>query len=315
MELHSKIYVAGHRGLVGSALVRTLTRQGYSNLLLRTHTELDLCNQAAVQQFFASERPAYVFVAAARVGGILANSRDQAGFLLENLQITCNMLEAAYQSGVEKLLFLGSSCVYPRQAPQPIPEEALLTGALEPTNEGYAIAKIAGLKLCEYYNCQQGAAFISVMPCNLYGPNDNFDAEGSHLIPALLRRFHAAKQQGAAQATLWGSGNPLREFLYVDDLADACLMLMAQYTGAKTVNIGSGKELSVLQTAQMAAAAVGYAGAIAFDHEKPDGTPRKLLDSSRMRAMGWRPKTDLASGLRLAYEWYRANATEGKDKL
>ena len=300
-----KIYVAGHRGLVGSAIVRALERRGHDKLLLRTHAELDLCNQSATRQFFETERPQIVYVAAARVGGIIANAENQAAFLLQNLQIACNVIEAAYQYGAEKLLFLGSSCVYPREAPQPIPEDALLSGPLEPSNEGYAIAKIAGLKLCEYYNRQQGADFISAMPCNLYGQNDNFDAHGSHLIPALLRRFHEAKQSGVASVTLWGSGTPLREFLYADDLSEACLLLMNNYSEAKTVNIGSGQEYTVKQTAQLAAQVVGYQGKILFDTEKPDGTPRKLMDSSSIRAMGWKPKVTLEDGLRMAYEWYK----------
>ncbi|MDR3344488.1 MAG: GDP-L-fucose synthase [Oscillospiraceae bacterium] len=304
MNNNSKIYVAGHTGLVGSALVRALRRRGHDNLLLRTHADLDLCDQAATRQFFANERPEYVLVAAARVGGILVNSRNQAEFLLQNLQIAGNVIESAHKGGAKKLLFLGSSCVYPRGAAQPITEDALLTGALEPSNEGYAIAKIAGLKLCEYYNRQHGADFISAMPCNLYGPNDNFDPDGSHLIPALLRRFHEAKLSGASCVTLWGSGTPLREFLYADDLAEACLLLMEKYSGAQTVNIGSGDEHSVAETARLAARAVGYTGALAFDRENPDGMPRKLMDSGRMRALGWRPQTSLQEGLRRAYEHY-----------
>ena len=298
-----KIYLAGHRGLVGSALKRALEQRG-EHIITRTHDELDLRNQADTRFFFAAERPDIVYLAAARVGGILANAENQAAFLLENLQIACNVIESAYEFGTKKLLFLGSSCIYPKNALQPIPETALLTGALEPTNEGYALAKIAGLKLCEFYNKQYGAAFISAMPCNLYGVGDNFDPRNSHIIPALLRRFHEAKQAGAQSVTLWGTGTPRREFLFADDLARACLLLMDDYSDPEPVNIGSGEEYTIAETAEIVAKIVGYPGAIHFDSSYPDGTMRKVVDSSKIRAMGWQPLKSFEEGIRQSYEWY-----------
>jgi GDP-L-fucose synthase len=312
MPLQSRIYVAGHRGLVGSALVRSLCRAGYHNLLLRTHGELDLTSAPVVGRFFADERPQFVFVAAAKVGGIQANHTQPADFLLQNLQIQANLLECSRQYRVERLLFLGSSCIYPKFAAQPIREESLLCGPLEPTNQAYAVAKIAGIEMCRANNRQHGTSFLAAMPCNLYGPGDNYDLESSHVIPALLRKLHAAKLGGRAQVELWGSGTPRREFLYSDDLADACVHLMALHPLAfevlitdpvapALVNVGGGEELTIAQLAAAAAEVTGFSGSIAFDVRRPDGTPRKLLDSSRMRALGWSPQVSLRDGLGRAY--------------
>ena len=307
MEKNSKIYVAGHRGMVGSAIVRELQRQGYTNLVIRTHAELDLARQADVEAFFAAEKPEYVFHPAGKVGGIIANQTAMADFLYENLMIEMNVINAAWKNGCKKLLFLGSSCIYPRMAPQPIREEALLTSALEKTNEGYALAKISGLKYCEYLNRQYGTDFISVMPTNLYGPNDNYHPEHSHVLPALIRRFHEAKVAGVPSVTCWGNGSPLREFMYVDDLANLCVFLMNNYSGDETVNGGTGKELTIKELTELVAKVVGYKGAILWDTSKPNGTPRKLLDVSKATALGWRYKTELEDGIRLAYEDFLTN--------
>lgn len=303
MERNSRIFVAGHRGLVGSALIRALTARGYDNLLLRTRREVDLVDQTQVNQFFRSERPEYVLFAAAKVGGIHANATLQADFLYQNLMMAANVIHAASLNGAEKLLFLGSSCIYPKMASQPISEDALLTGALEPTNEGYAIAKIAGLKLCEKYREQYGCRFISAMPTNLYGPFDNFHPTGSHVIPGMMRRFHEAKMVGAPTVTVWGTGTPRREFLHVDDLAAACLLLMDRYDEAGTINLGTGGDLAIAELAQLMASVVGFSGSIEFDTSKPDGTARKVLDVSRINRLGWRPSISLESGLRSTYEW------------
>ncbi|WP_425058550.1 GDP-L-fucose synthase [Sporomusa carbonis] len=305
MQKDAKIYVAGHRGLVGSAIVRKLQSEGYTNLLLRTSTELNLTNQAAVQKFFSEEKPDYVFMAAARVGGILANNSYPADFIYDNLMIEANVINASYQSNVKKLLFLGSSCIYPKLATQPLKEDYLLTGSLEPTNEWYAIAKIAGIKLCQAFRRQYGCSYISVMPTNLYGPNDNFDLETSHVLPALLRKFHEAKINGQSNVTVWGTGTPVREFLYVDDLADACLFLMQHYSEEGIVNIGTGVGLTIRELAQKIKMVVGFEGELLFDVTKPDGTPIKINDVSLLRSLGWEAKTDLDSGLRLTYEWYK----------
>ncbi len=311
MEKNAKIYVAGHRGLVGSAIVRRLEAEGYHNLITRTHRELDLTRQADVEAFFAAERPDYVFVAAAKVGGIHANSTYPADFLLVNLQIECNIISAAYQTGVKKLEFLGSSCIYPRECPQPIKEEYLLTGPLEQTNEGYALAKISGMRMCSYFNRQYGTNYISVMPCNLYGINDNFGLENSHVLPALMRKFHEAKVSGAPTVTVWGSGKPLREFLYVDDLADACLYLMNHVDGTHAAddfyNVGYGEDISIAQLAEIIKEVVGYEGKIVFDPTKPDGTPRKLTDISRIKAAGWSPRHSVREGVALTYQWFLEN--------
>lgn len=301
MDKAAKIYVAGHRGLVGSAIVRKLKAEGYDNLLLRTHAELDLTSQAAVNDFFAAERPEYVFLAAAKVGGIHANATYPADFIRDNLQIQTNVIDAAYRNGCKKLLFLGSSCIYPKMCPQPIKEEYLLTGPLEPTNEWYAIAKIAGIKMCQAYRRQYGFNAISAMPTNLYGPGDNYHPENSHVIPALIRRFHEAKVSGAESVTIWGTGKALREFLHVDDMADACLFLMLHYDGEQHVNVGSGEEVSIMELAQLIAEAVGFDGHIVTDGSKPDGTPRKMLDSGEMLGMGWKPVFILEDGVRDSY--------------
>jgi len=301
MEKTEKIYVAGHLGMVGSAIARRLQALGYANLLLAPFEELDLRRQVEVENFFEKEKPTYVFLAAAKVGGILANDTYPADFIYDNLAIETNILHSAYQSGVKKLLFLGSSCIYPRNAPQPIREESLLTGELEKTNEAYSLAKIAGLKMCEFFNRQYGTDFISVMPTNLYGPGDNYHPQDSHVLPALIRRFHEAKESGAPQVTIWGTGAPLREFLYADDLADACVYLMNTYSGNETVNIGSGQEVSIAELARLVGQIVGYTGQIACDASKPDGTPRKLLDISKLNGLGWRCATGLEDGVRLAY--------------
>lgn len=307
LDRTKKIYVAGHRGLVGSALVRKLKSEGFLNVVTRTHEELDLTRQSEVENFFAKEKPAYVILAAAKVGGIYANDTYPADFIMQNLQIECNVIDAAYKNGVEKLLFLGSSCIYPRECPQPIKEEYLLSGYLEKTNEAYALAKIAGLKMCAFYNQQYGTDYISVMPCNLYGVNDNFSPENSHVIPALMRKFHEAKENKEPAVTVWGSGKPLREFLNVDDLADACLFLMDNYKGNEFFNVGYGKEVTILELAEMMKQVTEFQGEIILDGSKPDGTPRKLTDISRLKEMGWKPKICLEEGLKQTYEWYKAN--------
>lgn len=304
MEKGSKIYVAGHRGMVGSAIVRELERQGYTDIITRTHSELDLTCQQAVADFFASERPEYVFLAAAKVGGIGANSAQPADFMWQNMTLEMNVIHSAWVNGVKKLEFLGSSCIYPRMAPQPMREDCLLTSALEQTNEAYALAKISGLKYCEYLNRQYGTDYISVMPTNLYGPNDNYHPENSHVLPALIRRFHEAKVSGAESVTCWGDGSPLREFLYVDDLANLCVYLMNHYSGNETVNAGTGKELSIKSLTEIVARVVGYEGRIEWDTTKPNGTPRKLLDVSKATGLGWRYRTELEDGIRLAYTDY-----------
>ena len=301
MEKDSKIYVAGHRGMVGSAIVRELQRQGYTNIITRTHAELDLTRQDQVERFFAEERPEFVFLAAAKVGGIVANQSALADFMYENMMLEMNVIHAAWKKGCKKLEFLGSSCIYPRLAPQPMKEDCLLTSALEPTNEAYALAKISGLKYCEYLNRQYGTDFISLMPTNLYGPNDNYHPTHSHVLPALIRRFHEAKEQGLKEVTCWGDGSPLREFLYVDDLANLCVFLMERYSGNETVNAGSGKEITIKGLTELVAKVIGYEGAILWDTSKPNGTPRKLLDVSKSAAMGWTAKTSLEEGIRLAY--------------
>ena len=302
MEKSAKIFIAGHLGLVGSAIKRRLEAEGYHNLLLRTFHELDLTNQQAVRDFFAAEQPQYVFLAAAKVGGIRANNVYSAQFIYENLMIECNIINCSWEQNVKKLLFLGSSCIYPKLAPQPMKEDSLLTGLLEPTNEAYAIAKIAGIKLCQMYRKQYGCNFISVMPTNLYGPGDNYHPEDSHVIPALIRRFHEAKKQGLAEVVCWGTGTPRREFLYVDDLADACYTLMHTYNEAEHVNIGTGSDMTIKEIAEMIAATTGFSGSIAWDSSKPDGTPQKLLDVSKLHRLGWRHGTELKEGLKIAYE-------------
>ena len=307
MEKNAKIYVAGHRGMVGSAICRELKRQGYTRVVTRTHAQLDLCRQDAVEAFFAEEKPAYVFLAAAKVGGIQANAEAPADFMYQNMMLEMNVIHAAWQNGCRKLEFLGSSCIYPRLAQQPMKEDCLLTSALEETNEAYALAKIAGLKYCSYLNRQYGADYISVMPTNLYGPNDNYHPEHSHVLPALIRRFHEAKEAGAPSVTCWGDGSPLREFLYVDDLANLCVFLMNHYSGDETVNAGTGKELSICSLAEMVARVVGYRGEIRWDTTKPNGTPRKLLDVSKAEALGWRYTTELEDGIRRAYEDFLNN--------
>ena len=307
MNQDSKIYVAGHRGLVGSAIVRRLRAAGYENLLLKTRAEVDLLRQQAVEHLFNEEKPDYVFLSAARVGGIHANNTYPAQFLYENMMIEANIIHAAYQSGVRKLLFLGSSCIYPKMAPQPLKEEYLLTGALEPTNEAYAVAKIAGMKLAEFYSRQYGVNFISAMPTNLYGPGDNYDLNNSHVLPALIRKFHEARETGAPFVEIWGTGKPRREFLYVDDLADACFFLMQNYDEIPFVNVGTGEDISIGELALLVKEIVGFAGELKYDTGKPDGTPRKLLDVSRLNAIGWRAKTSLREGIAKTYEHYKQN--------
>lgn len=304
LNREKKIYVAGHRGLVGSALVRCLEKAGFSQIITRTHEELDLTRQAEVETFFAKEKPDYVILAAAKVGGIHANNTYPADFIMKNLQIECNVIDASYKNQVRKLLFLGSSCIYPRECPQPIKEEYLLSGYLEKTNEAYALAKIAGLKMCAFYNQQYHTHYISVMPCNLYGINDNFALENSHVLPALMRKFHEAKENGDQTVTVWGSGTPLREFLNVDDLADACLYLMDHYDGNDFFNVGSGKEISILELAKLIKDVVGYQGEIVLDGTKPDGTMRKVTDISHILETGWQPKIELETGIRRTYEWF-----------
>ena len=293
MEKNAKIYVAGHRGMVGSAIVRELTRQGYTNIVTRTHSELDLTRQDAVEAFFAEEKPEYVFLAAAKVGGIMGNATAKADFMYDNMILEMNVIHSAWQNGCKKLEFLGSSCIYPRMAPQPMTESCLLTSALEQTNEAYALAKISGLKYCEYLNTQYGTDYISVMPTNLYGPNDNYHPTHSHVLPALIRRFHEAKVSGAESVVCWGDGSPLREFLYVDDLANLCVFLMNRYSGNETVNAGTGKELTIKELTELVAKVVGYTGRIEWDTSKPNGTPRKLLDVSKAAGLGWRHQTFL----------------------
>lgn len=307
MDKNSKIYVAGHRGLVGSAIVRELKDKGYTNIIGKTHSELDLMDNVAVEEFFKTEKPEYVFLAAAKVGGILANSTYPADFIFKNLQIQNNVIGNAYKYGVKKLMFLGSSCIYPKMCPQPIKEEYLLSGYLEETNEGYALAKISGLKMCEFFNKQYGTNYISVMPTNLYGPYDNFSGVNSHVMPALIRRFHEAKASNAPEVVVWGSGTPLREFLYSEDMADACIYLMETYEGNDFFNIGTGKEITIRGLAELVKEIVGYEGKIVFDSSKPDGTPRKLLDVSRLENAGWVYKTELKDGIKQAYEWFLDN--------
>ena len=307
MEKDAKIYVAGHRGMVGSAICRELERQGYTNIITRTHAQLDLCRQDAVDAFFAEERPEYVFLAAAKVGGIQANSEAPADFMYQNMMLEMNVIYSAWRTGCRKLEFLGSSCIYPRMAPQPMKEDCLLTSPLEETNEAYALAKIAGLKYCAYLNKQYGTDYISVMPTNLYGPNDNYHPEHSHVLPALIRRFHEAKEAGAPSVTCWGDGSPLREFLYVDDLANLCVYLMNHYSGDETINAGSGKEISIRELAELVARVVDYRGEILWDTSKPNGTPRKLLDVSKAAALGWRYEMELEDGIRLAYQDFLNN--------
>lgn len=302
MDKNAKIYVAGHRGMVGSAIVRALDKRGYTNIVKRTSKELDLRRQADVEAFMSAEKPEYVFLAAAKVGGILANSKHPADFMYENMIIEINVIKAAYDNNVKKLMFLGSSCIYPRMAPQPMPESCLLTSSLEETNEAYALAKISGLKYCEYLNKQYGTDYISVMPTNLYGPNDNYHPEHSHVLPALIRRFHEAKINKVPEVVIWGTGKPLREFLYVEDLADACVYLMNTYSGNETVNLGTGKEISIRELAETVKKVTGYEGSLVFDPTKPDGTPRKLLDVTKLNKLGWHYKTELEEGIKLAYE-------------
>lgn len=304
MKQTSRIFVAGHRGLVGSAILRRLRSDGFEQLIMRTHAEVDLRNQAVVEAFFRAERPEYVFLSAAKVGGILANDTYPADFIRDNLQIQTNVIDAAWRNGVQKLLFLGSSCVYPKKAAQPMPESCLLTGPLESTNEWYAIAKIAGLKMCQAYRRQHGFNAIAVMPTNLYGPGDNFDLETSHALPALMRKFHDAKIGGAVQAVVWGTGTPRREFLHVDDLADACVFLMKHYAGEEPVNVGWGDDVSIRELAELMRGIVGFRGELVFDPTRPDGTPRKLLDVSRLKALGWTPKMTLPAGITATYEWF-----------
>jgi GDP-L-fucose synthase len=304
MQTNSLIYVAGHRGLVGSAIVRHLRAEGFDNLLLRTRAELDLTRQPETEAFFATEKPKYVFLAAALVGGIHANNTHRADFIRDNLLIQTNVIDAAWRNGSKKLLFLGSSCIYPKLAPQPMQEDALLTGTLEPTNEPYAIAKIAGLKMLEAYRAQYGFDGISLMPTNLYGPGDNFDLESSHVLPALIRKFHEARTTGASTVTLWGTGSPLREFLHVDDLASAAVFLMQNYGASGIVNVGSGEEISIADLARLIGRIVGFSGEIVYDRSKPDGTPRKLLDTSRLRALGWKPGITLGDGIARTYDWF-----------
>jgi GDP-L-fucose synthase len=302
MEKESKIYIAGHRGMVGSALVRKLQNEGYTNLLLRTSKELDLRNQQAVSDFFSAEKPDYVFLAAAKVGGIVANNTLRAEFIYDNLMIQNNIIHNAYLQGVKKLIFLGSSCIYPKMAPQPMKEESLLTGLLEDTNEPYAIAKIAGIKMCDAYRAQYGSNFISVMPTNMYGPNDNYDLNTSHVLPALLRKFHEAKEAGRGEVIVWGSGAPYREFMHVDDTADACLYLMKHYNEPGLVNIGVGEDLTIKALAEMIREIVGFKGSLRFDASKPDGTPRKLMDVSKLNGFGWKAKISLREGIQSVYE-------------
>ncbi|MEY2761716.1 MAG: hypothetical protein RLZZ96_1616 [Bacteroidota bacterium] len=309
MEKQAKIYVAGHRGMVGSAIVRKLQSLGYTNLLLKTSAELDLRDQVKVGEFFATEKPDYVFLAAAKVGGIVANNTYRADFLYENLAIQNNIIHASFVNKVKKLQFLGSSCIYPKLAPQPLKESYLLSGYLEETNEPYAIAKIAGIKMCEAYRAQYGCDFISVMPTNLYGPNDNYDLENSHVLPAMIRKFHEAKERGDASMTLWGSGAPMREFLHADDLAEACVYLMETYSDAELVNIGTGIDVTIKELAETVKEIVGFSGVIQWDHTRPDGTPRKLMDVSKLHSLGWKHKIELKEGISLAYQDFLTNVS------
>ena len=312
ISLDDKIYVAGHRGLVGSAIVRSLEAKGYKNIVGRTHKELDLTNQAAVVNFFEEERPDVVVLAAAKVGGINANNTYPAEFAYENLQIQCNVIKCCHDFKVKKLLFLGSTCIYPKMAQQPIVEDALLTGALEPTNEAYAIAKIAGLEMCKFFKRQYGDNFISCMPTNLYGPNDNYDLNGSHVMPAMIRKFHDAKKSGAKSVELWGTGTPLREFLYVDDMADACVFLLEEYDGEQHVNIGTGKEISIKELAETVQKVVGYEGELIWNTDMPDGTPRKLTNVDKLHGLGFYHKVDLQEGIELAYKWFCENVDSAR---
>ena len=307
MDKNARIYVAGHKGMVGSAIIRELQRQGYNNLVTRIHTELDLTRQEAVEEFFKTEKPEYVFHPAGKVGGIVANNKLPADFMYENMMMEMNVIHSAFKAGVRKLEFLGSSCIYPKLAPQPMPESCLLTSALEPTNEAYALAKISGLKYCSYLNRQYGTDFISVMPTNLYGPNDNYHPEHSHVLPALIRRFHEAKESGATSVTCWGDGSPLREFLYVDDLANFCVFVMNNYSGDETINAGTGKELTIKSLTELVAKVVGYEGEILWDTSKPNGTLRKLLDVSKATELGWKYKTELEEGIRRSYADFQNN--------
>lgn len=302
MEKSAKIYIAGHRGMVGSAIHRKLAAEGFNNFVFRTSSELDLRDQASVKDFFETERPEYVFLAAAKVGGIMANNIYRAEFLFDNLQIQNNIIDSAYRVNVKKLLFLGSSCIYPKMAPQPLHEDSLLTGTLEPTNEPYAIAKIAGIKMCEAYRSQYGCDFISVMPTNLYGPNDNYDLNKSHVLPAMIRKFHEAKEENKPVVELWGTGSPLREFLHADDLADACYFLMQNYSEPGFLNVGVGSDVTIKELAELIQKTVGYEGEVHWNTDKPDGTPRKLMDVSKLHALGWKHKTDLTEGIRITYQ-------------
>ena len=307
MEKNAKIYVAGHKGMVGSAIVRQLEAQGYTNIIVRSHKELDLTRQDQVEKFFEEEKPEYVFLAAAKVGGIMGNATAKADFMYDNMILEMNVINAAWKNGCKKLEFLGSSCIYPKFAPQPMKEDCLLTSSLEETNEAYALAKISGLKYCEYLNTQYGTDYISVMPTNLYGPNDNYHPEHSHVLPALIRRFHEAKEAGVKSVTCWGDGSPLREFMYVDDLADLCVFLMNNYSGNETVNAGTGKELTIKELTELVAKVIGYEGEILWDPSKPNGTPRKLLDVSKAAKLGWTYKTELEEGIRLTYKDFLEN--------
>lgn len=312
MEKESRIYVAGHTGLFGSALVRALEKRGFYNIIKATHRELDLTDGKATNDFFGREKPDYVFMAAAKVGGIQANNAYMADFAMENLLITCNVLKAAHETGVKKFLYLGSSCIYPRITPQPVREEYILTGVPEPTNEGYAIAKIAGVRLCDYYQKQYGDAFISCIPANVFGPYDSFDAGNNHVIPSLMDRFYRGKKAGAPSVDIWGSGKAEREFLYIDDAAEACLFVMERYSGPDTINIGTGQSTSIRELAKMVKDVVGYSGELRFDTTKPDGMPRRLLDSTKILQMGWRPTTGIKDGLKKEFEWYLTNVVKEK---
>ena len=312
MNKSDKIYVAGHRGLVGSAIVRSLEAKGYQNVIGRTHKELDLLSQQAVRDFFEAERPDVVVLAAAKVGGINANNTAPADFVYDNLQIQCNVIKCCHDYKVKKLLFLGSTCIYPKMAPQPIPEDALLTGPLEETNEAYAIAKISGLEMCRFFKKQYGDDFISCMPTNLYGPYDNYDLSGSHVMPAMIRKFHDANQNQAPSVELWGTGAPLREFLYVDDMADACVFLLEHYSGEQHVNIGTGKEVTIKELAEIVKHVVGYTGEIVWNNDMPDGTPRKLTDVTKLHNLGWTHQVELEEGVQLAYDWFRENVQNAR---
>ncbi len=312
MNKTDKIYVAGHRGLVGSAIVRNLKSKGYTNVIGRTHQELELTDQAAVRAFFEEEKPDVVVLAAAKVGGINANNTAPADFAWDNMQVQCNVIKCCHDYKVKKLLFLGSTCIYPKMAPQPIVEDALLTGPLEQTNEAYAIAKISGMQMCKYFKRQYGDNFISCMPTNLYGPYDNYDLKGSHVLPAMIRKFHEAKMQNAPSVELWGTGSPLREFLYVDDMADACVFLLENYDGEQHVNIGTGKELTIKELAELVKKTVGFEGEIVWNSSMPDGTPRKLTDVTKLHELGWTHKVELQEGVKLAYEWFKENVDHAR---